>query len=759
MNRPTVVAPTTTEWPQTRQTGDAAALVFQRRAKRFDRFARALISISGVAVICAVLGIGVFLIAEIIPLLQPASVRPGQAYTVLNPLEQPQVGVIDEYQEHALVIGTDPIAHVVSLASHAPVSSAVTVPIPELEHRRITAAAPTLRSSTVALGTDNGVVWVGTLAFQTDFEEGQRIIRPVVELEFLYEMAPGHRITHLAYRAQDDQATAAAIVDGGGVVVTRLTFGHPLIGPVRRSQDSFAISLTDVGSPTQVLLDETGRQLIVGTSRGLLLRWRLQESLADLVETTEVAPAAAVNAMTYLLGDRSILIGGSDGSVATWSLVRPEGVAEGHLQRLHAFPPHATAIASVAASPRNKGFLTASNDGEIRLCYMTSERTLATWKIPHAPAVMMMAPKTNGALLVDEAGQLSHWRIRNPYPEFSWRALFGKVWYEGYAKPDYSWQSSGGTDDFESKFSLVPLMFGTLKGTCYALLFAVPLALFGALYCSQFLEKRLRSSVKSIVELMAVLPSVVLGFIIGVVLAPLVQAHLVSVLSLPVIVPLVVLGGMAMSWQIAGRANPVIRRQEFWLLVGWLVIGVAAAWWISPWCERVLFGGNFESWLMQTTATRYDQRNSLVVGWAMGFAVIPIIFTLCEDAFSSVPRHLVGASLACGASAWQTAWRVVMPAAGSGVFSAIMVGFGRAVGETMIVLMATGNTPIMDWSIFNGFRALSANIAVEIPEAPQGETLYRILFMAALLLFVLTSVVNTVAEVIRLRLRRQLQGL
>jgi phosphate transport system permease protein len=174
-----------------------------------------------------------------------------------------------------------------------------------------------------------------------------------------------------------------------------------------------------------------------------------------------------------------------------------------------------------------------------------------------------------------------------------------------------------------------------------------------------------------------------------------------------------------------------VRRHEFSTLVAWVVIGALLAMAVGPAAERALFGGNFEAWLGRMTDLQYDQRNSLVVGWAMGFAVIPIIFTICEDAFSAVPKHLVGASLACGASPWQTAWRVVLPAAGSGVFSAIMVGFGRAIGETMIVLMATGNTPVMDWSVFNGFRALSANIAVEIPEAPYG----------------------------RLRLRRQLQGI
>ncbi len=137
---------------------------------------------------------------------------------------------------------------------------------------------------------------------------------------------------------------------------------------------------------------------------------------------------------------------------------------------------------------------------------------------------------------------------------------------------------------------------------------------------------------------------------------------------------------------------------------------------------------------------RFDQRNCLVVGFAMGFAVIPIIFTISEDALSNVPQRLISASLALGATRWQTAMRVVLPTASPGIFSAIMIGFGRAVGETMIVLMATGNTPVLDWNIFTGMRTLSANIAVEIPEAPYGGTLYRVLFLAGLLLFAATFV-------------------
>ena len=122
---------------------------------------------------------------------------------------------------------------------------------------------------------------------------------------------------------------------------------------------------------------------------------------------------------------------------------------------------------------------------------------------------------------------------------------------------------------------------------------------------------------------------------------------------------------------------------------------------------------------------------------------------------NSVPGHLRSSSLACGATPWQTAMWVIIPTAMSGIFAAVMIGMGRAVGETMIVVMAAGNTPILDWNIFNGLRTLSANIAVELPEAVKDGTLYRMLFLAALTLFVMTFVVNTFAEIIRQRFRKR----
>jgi phosphate transport system permease protein len=139
----------------------------------------------------------------------------------------------------------------------------------------------------------------------------------------------------------------------------------------------------------------------------------------------------------------------------------------------------------------------------------------------------------------------------------------------------------------------------------------------------------------------------------------------------------------------------------------------------------------------------------------MGFAIIPIIYTVSEDALTAVPDHLRAASLGAGATRWQTAVRIIVPTAMSGLFSAVMIGFGRAVGETMIVLMAAGNTPVLEINLFNGFRTLAANIAVELPESVQGGTNFRMLFLAALTLFVMTFLVNTFAEAVRLRFRRR----
>jgi phosphate transport system permease protein len=149
--------------------------------------------------------------------------------------------------------------------------------------------------------------------------------------------------------------------------------------------------------------------------------------------------------------------------------------------------------------------------------------------------------------------------------------------------------------------------------------------------------------------------------------------------------------------------------------------------------------------------------NAFVAGIALGFSVIPLVFTIAEDALTSVPRHFVQGALALGASQWQAAWQIVLPAALPGVFASVVLGFGRAIGETMIVLMVT-SASVMSWSLFDGTRSLTATIAAEMAEAVSGGHHYHMLFMLGAILFVGTFATNMVGDIIIHRLKRRLEG-
>jgi phosphate transport system permease protein len=155
----------------------------------------------------------------------------------------------------------------------------------------------------------------------------------------------------------------------------------------------------------------------------------------------------------------------------------------------------------------------------------------------------------------------------------------------------------------------------------------------------------------------------------------------------------------------------------------------------------------------------YQSRlNAFVAGIALGFAIIPVVFSIAEDALTSVPRSYTQAALALGASKWQAAWKVVLPAAIPGVFAAVVLGFGRAIGETMIVLMASGNASIMSWNLFDSTRTITATIAAELAETVVGGHHYRMLFLLGTLLFAVTFLSNLVADVVIHRLKARLEG-
>ncbi|KGE78605.1 ABC transporter permease [Halomonas sp. ND22Bw] len=345
-------------------------------------------------------------------------------------------------------------------------------------------------------------------------------------------------------------------------------------------------------------------------------------------------------------------------------------------------------------------------------------------------------------------------------PEVSLASLWLPQPYPGLDEPVYRWQPALPEGEPGPRFSLAPLAWGTLEAAAWSLVIAVPLALGAAAHSALFMSRRLRAHIKPTLELLEALPGVVIGFLAGLVLAPWLERHLGLGLTLLLLLPPgLVLGGALWS-RLPGRVRQRLPLgwSALWLLP-WLLLLWGLANGLAPWLEGWWFGGDLRTWLAAHLGLDYASRNAIIVGMAMGFAVMPTVYALAEDALSGVPKSLAEGAQALGATRWQTLWRVVLPAAGPGVFSAVMIGAGRAVGETMIVLIASGNTPLMTASPLDGLRSMAASIATELPEAAPGGTHYRLLLLAALLLFVFTFLVNTLAEVVRTRLRRRYRRL
>ena len=720
--------------------------------KRADRVASVVITLGGIGIVVCVLGILVFIVGETWPLF--GAPRGGFVGAVRLGPEAPApllaLGV-DEYQKYLYVVRGDARVEVHRLPDGA---WARGFALAGIAGSRVTSASRSLSGDHVAAATADGRVVLAQVTWKPRYENQKLADLEVALVEKdTIVLDEGRRpIRAVDYIADESGARAVAGVIGDDEVLVSLA---------DESGANRAATLR-VGAGERVTDIAFGHtdSLIAGTSRGQVYHW----SLAGEPRLTSVSPvgASAITSVGWLLGAVTFVAGTEEGEVSAWFATRLHEEDEmPSMVRAHDFEGQGSAIRAIAPSTRDKSFVTVGDDGRAVVRYLTSERTLLDLSGASSGVTSaLITPKGDGVLVGQADGTLARFEVSVPHPETTVTTVFGKVWYEGYPGPEYVWQSTGATNDFETKFSLVPLVFGTLKATFYALLFAIPLSVLAALYTSQFVHPTIRAKVKPTVEIMAALPSVVIGFVAGLYLAPLIERVVVPVLLMFVLLPVFGTAGVLIWHRIPTKvARKLKPGMELALILPMMILGGWVALLLGPTIEAALFGGDFRLWVTSALGVTYDQRNSLVVGLAMGFAVIPIISTIADDAFTSVPSSLTAGSLALGASRWQTALRVVLPTASPGVFSAVMVGFGRAVGETMIVLMATGNTPVMDWSIFNGMRTLSANIAVEIPEAPHGGTLYRVLFLAAALLFTMTFVVNTIAEVIRQRLRERYRAL
>lgn len=733
-----------------------------------DRLMAYFITIGGLAVIIAVLGIFVFILSQIFPLFQGARVRSVQSVPLSTSTAVEILGV-DEWAALPLLVdarGTLSFVDLTGSGRHMTVEPGFSAA------KTFTAFAYEQQRQQLVFGTADGEFAIVDINYQVVYDHSTSAVtaKPTAS-PFLPIGRPGFPIVRIAYGNTGEQQLVAALQDVNGTIevhAVSLVQQRTLLGAgATEVEKSYDVSSQVAGQPHLIAVNAQADGMVVANRTGEVAYFTRQDDLTLRQTFTpfQDLPTPALASMDFLFGSASLVFTHVQGANRIFSLFVPEGGTTrlfGHTKTLETMPGPASFY---AVSLRNKGFLTGT--GRVAsLRYGTTAITRWQQELPFTIAQARLSGKYDRIVFLDTANQLHVYELHDPHPEAGWKALFGKIWYEGANAPSYTWQSTGGTDDFEAKFSLVPLIIGTLKGTLYAMLFATPIALLAALYTSQFLHPNLRTIIKPTMEVMASLPSVILGFLAALWLAPLLETRIPSFLLIVLLVPLTALGFGAFWSSLSIDYRKWIRPgYECFAFAPWLLLAISVAWVLGPVIEQWFFVvtnpatgqpmADFRLWWPQVTGLSFEQRNSLVVGFIMGFAVIPIIFTITEDALSNVPTELKSGSLALGASRWQTAMRIVLPTASAGVFSALMIGLGRAVGETMIVLMATGNTPIMDWNIFSGMRTLSANIAVELPEAPQLGTLFRTLFLGAMVLFLMTFVMNTLAEILRQRLREK----
>ena len=615
-------------------------------------------------------------------------------------------------------------------------------------------------SHRIALGLSNGQVLVFKHVYKVTYPNNVKTITP--QLEYPFGEAPitldpqGRPLEHVAISENGDSLMLSGSVGAELQLLNISREENMMTGEV--TLDETRIDLPQIAEPIKAMIIDPRQQWL------FVINGKATADVFDLRSKslngryTLLQGDAEVSAVNPLLAGISLMIGDSQGGIGQWFMVR-DADGKSVLTHIRSFQLGDAPITQIIPEERRKGFVALDSEGRLGLFHSTAHRTLLTEQVVEGGAIGALSPRANRLLLESKAG-LQRFYIDNPHPEISWSALWGKVWYESYDEPKHIWQSTSANSDFEPKMSLAPLTFGTLKAAFYAMLLAAPLAICAAIYTAYFMAPAMRRKVKPVIELMEALPTVILGFFAGLFLAPYVEGHLPGIFSLLLLTPVGVLLA-AYAWsRLPERIRLVV--PDGWeaalLIPVILLVGVGSLG-MSGHLENWFFGGDMRLWISNDLGITFDQRNALVVGLAMGFAVIPNIYSIAEDAVFSVPKSLTFGSLALGATPWQTLTRVVILTASPGIFSALMIGLGRAVGETMIVLMATGNTPIMDMNIFQGLRTLAANVAVEMPESEVGSTHYRVLFLSALVLLSFTFVMNTLAELIRTRLRKKYASL
>ena len=511
--------------PESRFTVSAMTLAADRWMGRLIRF-------GGVGVVLAVFGMLAFLIFQVFPLFTGAKVAPVGALSV--PAAAVAFGE-DEYGDFPYVVQADGKV----IFQRAKDGSKLLEWSPSLGERRVTAVRSYPRSGLVFLGLSDGSVQELRITYRSTFDAaGKRTVEPAVTaLEPVAIGKPGLPCVEV-WNAKGPQSRLLLVrQEAAGkplLTAVRLTERKGLGGKAKVTVSAPFVVAADATSVEKVLLPSTAESLIIIGKTGEVRTYADDGTTFSFLQAFvpfKESRDPAVSAAGMIFGNVSVVFVCRSGEQQVWSMypqLQPDGKSLRRWGKIHDGEKLAGAGEGVYAAEGNKCYLSVAG-GKLQLRNMTTGSLRWEGDAP-AGSIRQVAFAGNydrfTALSAD--GKLHRWSIVDHHPESSWGAFFGKIWYEGATGPDYTWQSSAGSDEFEAKYSLVPLFYGTVKGTIYALLFALPIALTAAIYVSQFLRPEYKNIVKPVMEIMASLPSVVLGFLAGLWLAPLVDPRLIS---------------------------------------------------------------------------------------------------------------------------------------------------------------------------------------------------------------------------------------
>ena len=454
-----------------------------------DRLTRWYVLVGGLAVLAAITLIFFYLAYVVLPLFQGAELTSKKA---LEPawLQQdagkPLMIALEEQNLVGMRVSDKGQAIFFDTKSGNPLSR-IDLPLPAgTQVSSISVDQP--GSPLVVLGLSNGQALVFHHTYKVTYPDNKKTITPGID--YPYGQAPfvldeqGRALEHVSVNVNGDTLLLAGSTGAHLQVVELSRSENMLTGETSTEQSRIELpQMTEVVK--NIFIDPRQQWLYVINGRATADVFSLRDkSLNGRYKLAESADTE-ITATAQLVGGISLIIGDSKGGLAQWFMARdPDG--EQRFKQIRTFKMGEAAIAQIDAEERRKGFIALDADGKLGVFHSTAHRTLLVEQAAEGPGILALSPRAN-RIIIEEGGKLLPLSLRNPHPEISFSALWGKVWYENYDEPKYVWQSTASNTDFEPKLSLSPLTFGTLKAAFYAMILAAPLAIAAAIYTAYFM--------------------------------------------------------------------------------------------------------------------------------------------------------------------------------------------------------------------------------------------------------------------------------